>query len=274
MNHYAGMDLHSNNTVVVIIDQDEKWVAKHRLKNDLSTIIEFCKPFKASLSGIVVESTYNWYWLVDGLMESGFNVHLANPAKIESNPGKKHTNDFDDAYYLAHLLRVNNLPQGYIYPKEQRSLRDLLRKRGILVQKRTDFLLSLINLVNRTIGRSIAGNELVSYSDARLRELFKDDFNYISARYSMHCIRFLSKQIKQLEKIVLMVAKGHEYYKKLQTVPGIGKILGLTITLETGDISRFKDRGDFVSYCRGTGSKQITNKKKRAKSIEKVVTSI
>ena len=269
MKHYAGMDLHSNNTVIVIIDEDEKWVFKRRVKNNLPAIIEICQPFKTSLNGIVVESTYNWYWLVDGLKEAGFEVHLANPAKIESCPGKKHRNDFDDAYYLAHLLRTNNLPRGYIYPRESRGLRDLLRKRSIIVQKRTDFLLSLINLANRTTGSCIRGNELANYTDQQLLELFKDEFIYISARESMQCIRFLTQRIGKLEKMVLMVAQHHPYYQKLNTVPGIGKILGLTISLETGDIHRFADSGHFVSYCRGVGSKQISNGKKKGEKNRK-----
>jgi transposase len=269
MNHYAGMDLHSNNTVIVIIDDAERWIVKRKVPNDLSKIIEVCNPFKLTLRGVVVESTYNWYWLVDGLMGQGFKVHLAHPGKIEGRPGKKHTNDYDDGFHLAHLLRMNNLPEGYIYPKETRGLRDLLRKRGILVKKRTDFLLSIINSINRTTGDCINGDELSHYTDVQLREIFEDDFNYISARSSMQCIHFLNKQIARLEKIILMVAKSHPYYQKLLTVPGIGKTLALTISLEVGDISRFKDRGDFVSYCRGVGSKQTTNGKKKGEKHRK-----
>jgi transposase len=263
MDHYVGLDLHSNNTVAVLIDQNEKWVLKRKLPNSLPKILELLRPYKPTIKGVVVESTYNWYWLVDGLEEAGFRVHLANPGQIEGRPGKKHTNDFDDAFYLAHLLRMNNLPQGYIYPKESRGLRDLLRKRSILVRKRTSFVNSLINLYSRHTGEPITGQQLLKYSQAQLQEIFADDAIYISARSSLHCIRFLSKQIDRIEKVVLMVHRHHPYFKKLQTVPGIGKILALTISLEMGDIGRFGDRGNFVSYCRGVGSKQISNGKKK-----------
>lgn len=269
MKHYAGLDLHSNNTVVVVINEEENWELKCKFPNDSSRIVEALEPFKSTLKGVVVESTYNWYWLVDILQANGFKVHLAHPAQIEGRPGKKHTNDFDDAFHLAHLLRMNNLPQGYIYPKESRGLRDLLRKRSILVRKRTSFILSLINLYNRHTGNCIDGNQLEKFSNAQLQEVFKDEALYISARASLECVRFLKKQIAGVEKIVLMVHQSHPYFKKLQTVPGIGKILALTISLETGDISRFPDRGNFVSYCRGVGSKQTSNDKKKSEKHRK-----
>jgi transposase len=89
------------------------------------------------LQGIVVESTYNWYWLVDGLMATNYRVHLANTTAIEQYKGLKHTVDQSDARWLAHLWRLGILPEGYIYPKEERAVRDLLRKRSQLVRQRT-----------------------------------------------------------------------------------------------------------------------------------------
>ncbi|MCG8673747.1 MAG: IS110 family transposase [Pseudomonadales bacterium] len=269
MKHYAGLDLHSNNTVIVIINEEEERVLKRKVSNDLSLIVELLSPFKESLEGVVVESTYNWYWLVDGLMESGFKVHLAHPGHIEGPRGKKHTNDYDDSFHLAHLLRMNNLPQGYIYPKASRGLRDLLRKRSILVRKRTSFVLSLGSLYNRYTGVYMEGKQLEKLTVAQLQEIFKDETTYISARSSLQCIKFLNTQISQVEKIVLMVHQSDPYYQRLQTVHGIGKILALTISLETGDIRRFAHRGDFVSYCRGTGSRQTSNGKKKGEKNRK-----
>ena len=108
----------------------------------------------------MVESTYNWYWLVDGLMEQGYRVHLANTAAIQQYNGLKYTDDDSDARWLAHLLRLGVLPQGYIYPREQRPVRDLLRKRGQLVRQRTANLLSIQNLYTRNTGSSLSANEI------------------------------------------------------------------------------------------------------------------
>jgi len=85
----------------------------------------------------VVESTYNWYWLVDGLQEEGYKVHLANPSAIKQYEGLKHTDDKWDSFWLAHMKRLNILPEGYIYPKEELPVRDILRRRLLFVQQRT-----------------------------------------------------------------------------------------------------------------------------------------
>ena len=126
MKYYGGIDLHSNNAVLVIIDEQDKVIYEKRLANDLELILEVLAPYKQQLSGLVVESTYNWYWLVDGLQEAGFIVHLANTTAIKVYEGLKHTNDKTDAFWLAHILRLGLLPEGHIYPKEDRGLRELL----------------------------------------------------------------------------------------------------------------------------------------------------
>ena len=117
---YCGIDLHSNNSVVVVMDEADRVVFKQRVPNDLALIIGVLKPYGDGLAGIVVESTYNWYWLVDGLMAAGFHVHLANTAAIKQYSGLKHADDADDAAWLAHLLRLGILAEGYIYPRAER----------------------------------------------------------------------------------------------------------------------------------------------------------
>ena len=94
VNHYVGMDLHSDNVCPVIIDDAERWKLKRRLKNDLSVILLTLEPYRKTIRGIAVEATYNWYWLVDGLMKAGYKVYLAHPGALEGNSRKKHTNDF------------------------------------------------------------------------------------------------------------------------------------------------------------------------------------
>ena len=102
---YCGIDLHSNNSVISIIDDSDRVIQEKRLDNDLNTIHAFLQPYQQDIEGVVVESTYNWYWLVDGLMDYGYPVHLANTLAIQQYNGIKHTNDQTDARYLAHLLR-------------------------------------------------------------------------------------------------------------------------------------------------------------------------
>jgi transposase len=117
MKLYGAIDLHSTNSVTVVINEQDQVVYQKRLPNDLAQIAQQLSSYRRSLQGIVVESTYNWYWLVDGLMEKGYRVHLANTAAIQQYNGLKYTDDDSDARWLAHLLRLGILPEGYIYPK-------------------------------------------------------------------------------------------------------------------------------------------------------------
>src|SRR5712671_5664498 len=96
---YSAIDLHSNNSVVVVIDEEDRVVGRARLRNDLSLIVRWLEPYRGELAGVVVESTYNWYWLVDGLREVGFEVLLAQPAAIKQYEGLKHGGDESDAWF-------------------------------------------------------------------------------------------------------------------------------------------------------------------------------
>src|SRR5882757_4801813 len=120
---YAGIDLHSNNCVVSVIDETDRVLAEHRVGNEMERVIAVLQPHRSELVGVVVESTFNWYWLVDGLQDRGFVVHLANTAAMQTYSGLKHSDDRHDARHLAHLLRLGVLPTGFIYPKTQRAAR-------------------------------------------------------------------------------------------------------------------------------------------------------
>jgi transposase len=128
MTLYVGVDLHSNNNYVGIVDQENKHVFRKKLPNDLGKVLSVLEPFRTDVTGVAVESTFNWYWFVDGLMDNGYKVYLANPAAIQQYNGLKNIDDKRSAFFLADLLRLGILPTGYIYPKEERPVRDLLRK--------------------------------------------------------------------------------------------------------------------------------------------------
>ena len=149
---YGGIDLHGNNSVVVLINEQDQVLYQKRLPNDLATILKQLAPYHTEIEGLVVESTYNWYWLVDGLMEAGYCMHLANPAAIRQYSGLKYSDDHSDARWLAHLLRLGVLPEGYIYPKAQRPVRDLLRKRKNLIEQQSANVLSVQNIIARNLG--------------------------------------------------------------------------------------------------------------------------
>src|SRR5260370_17438421 len=157
---YSGIDLHSNNSVVAIIDDGDRVVAQKRLPNEIAKIVGFLARCKGEIAGVVVESTYNWYWLVDGLQDAGFHVHLDNTAAIKQYEGLKHSGDETDAQHLAHLLRLGILPTGTILPKEQRAVRDLARKRMQLVQSCTTHVLAVENIMARQLGGRMTSNQI------------------------------------------------------------------------------------------------------------------
>jgi transposase len=260
---YAGIDLHSNNSVVVVQDDEDNVVRRERLPNDLGTVAAWLEPYRKDLAGVVVESTYNWYWLVDGLMDAGYRMHLANTVAIEQYDGLKYRDDMSDARWLAKLLRLGQLPEGYIYPRTERAIRDLLRKRSQLVRQATMNLLSIQNLFARNRGKGISANHVKQLTPEAVAGAFEDPNVALAIQSSLKVLDCLREQIVVLEEAVHGQVRLCKGYKRLLTVSGIGKILALTIMLETGDIGRFREVGHYVSYARLVGSSHWTNGKRK-----------
>ena len=269
MDHFVGIDLHSNNSYIAVIDTDNNRTFKKKARNNLSEIIKHLAPFEKQIKGIVVESTYNWYWLVDGLIDNGYKLHLANPSAIKQYEGLKYSDDITDAFHLANLLRLGILPEGYIYPKHERPLRDLLRKRIHLVHHRTALILSFQNLVARNLGSKMHVSTISKLNEEDLEELFEDEYLILSAKASISTIHFLRSRIVQLEKVIAKAAKLKSEYELLKTVPGIWNILAQMIMLETGPIERFKKVGNYASYCRCVQSNRFSNSKSKGKGNRK-----
>jgi len=269
MEFYVGIDLHSNNHYIGIIDGEGREVFKKKGQNDLGGILETLDPFKDLIQGVVIESTFNWYWLVDGLMDSHYKVHLANTTAIQQYSGLKYSDDTSDALWLAEMLRLGILPEGYIFPKKLRAVRDLLRKRLQLVQHRTALLLSMKGMISNCLGRNITRSTLTKLNNESIEELFSDAYQTMSATSLQAVIESLSNQIKKIEKVVVKEVSLKKEFKKLLTVNGIGTILGITIMLETGDISRFSAVGNYSSYCRCVPSKKMSNGKNKGSGNKK-----
>jgi transposase len=270
MKLYTGLDLHSSNSYLGIIDETGKKIFKQKLPNDRERILEALKPYKDDIAGIVVESTYNWYWLVDLLMESGYQVHLANPAAIKKYAGLKFADDQHDAFWLAEMLRLGILPEGYIYPREDRPIRDLLRKRMHLVRLRTSLIVSLQNILSRNNGFKLKTSDVKFLTEDRVTpSLAGNEDIALAGMVSKESIDHLTRQIKKIETVLEDRLELKPPYAKLQSVFGVGKILALTIMLETGPISRFAKVGNYASYCRKVSSKWISNAKKKGKGNKK-----
>ena len=267
--NYSGIDLHSNNCVVSITDERDRVVAEKRLPNDLSKLLAFLHPWREEMVGVVVESTFNWYWLVDGLQAAGYQVHLANTCAIKKYEGLKHSGDETDARHLAHLLRLGILPTGTILPPEHRAVRDLARKRMQLVRSRTTHILAVENILARQQGTRISSNQVKQLTVEMLDRLPVPEDVVFALKANVAVITTLSGQIELLEKRLQERVGERPEYRLLTGVPGIGRVLATAILLETGPIERFPGVGHFASYARCVDSVHRSNGKKKGEGNTK-----
>lgn len=269
MKMYAGIDLHSSNNYVGIINSNHERVFGKRLPNCINTVRLALEPFRNKLAGIAVESTYNWYWLVDGLQSDGYKMHLANPSAIQQYEGLKHADDKWDSFWLAQMLSLNILPTGYIYPLQRRPIRDLMRRRLKFLNQRTSHILSLQSMLTRHLAIQLNGNKIKQLKPDDIDKLFDDPFLALAAKNNITTIEFLDTKIKQMEKAILETTKLDKQFEVITSMPGVGKILGLTVMLEADDFSRFASPGNYASYCRCVKSERISNKKKKGQGNHK-----
>jgi len=195
--------------------------------------------------------------------------NLANPSAIRQYEGLKHSDDKHDAFFLAQLLILGILPQGYIYPKEDRPVRDLARKRMFLVKHKTAHILSLQSLIARCCNQRVSSNQIRTFSSADLRQLLKEEHLVLSAQANLDSIAFIKQQIHRLEKVIRSKLKLSQSFNGLLTVPGIGQILAMTIMLEVGNIGRFAKVGNFTSYCRCAPTQRLSDGKSKGSGNRK-----
>jgi len=249
--------------VVVVSYEADRLLLLRRLANYAAAILALLAAHRDDLVGVVVESTYNWYWLVDALQEDGYPVHLANTAAIKRYEGLKHSDDEDDAAYLAQLLRLEILPSGYICPPAARAVRDLARKRMQLVRSRTAQVLSVENMLSRQTGagmRSYAVQRLTAQAVASLG-FHPDVGRALCANVAV--IQTLNREIDKLEQRLHQCVRLRPEFGLLTSVPGIGQTLATLIMLEVGTIERFAAVGNFASYARCVDSARLSNGKKK-----------
>jgi len=246
---YCGIDLHARDSVICIIDETERIYLREKIPNRLEVFLSHLNTFTPKPS-IVVESTINWYWLVDGLMDAGFEVTLAHTLGLSMITGAKVKTDKRDAFVLARLLRLGAVPKGYIYPKEQRPVRDLLRYRNSLVRRRAAEYGSLWKMLAQygivcptpDFHRHLTEEQLAEHLDHPVLRK--------QGAMTIERIHAYTRQIKEIEDTLLATVKDRPEFNLLQTIPGVGTILALTIYYETGDIGRFAGPKQFSSYCR------------------------
>lgn len=249
----CGIDLHARQMYVCVMDrQGKKLVHTNILGNDFDYFLKRVEPYRHDLT-VVCECTFNWYWLADACFEAGLTFVLAHALYLKAIHGGKNKNDRIDSEKLAHLLRANLIPPSYVYPAAKRPVRALLRQRIYYVWQRAD-------LLARIASHQLAeGHTPVRQSrrdrgpwEERLLATYEHPLHKVTLSIDMAMIRAYDEQLLRLERELLAATQqiASRDYALLNTVPGIGRSLGLTILHEIDTIERFPTVRDFCSYCR------------------------
>ena len=269
MTLYGGIDLHSNNMVVILINEGQNVINQKSFKNDSDRLLHWLEPYRSQIGCLAIESTFNWYWLVDQLQQADYPVKLAHPLAMRQYCGLKYTNDHTDAFWLAKQLRLGILPEGYIYPYEQRGLRELMRTRMKVKQRHIQLVNQLKSAIHRYSGYRLTVNQLARLTSSDLATYLPDDYSAASCRSFHRQMLDHANELKSLEDQAKQALQKDDTFQRLLGVPGVGDILALVIQLETGSISRFPNAGHYSSYCRCVKSDKFSNGQKKGTNNDK-----
>lgn len=250
----CGVDLHSERMYMCLMNREGKVLVHREINgNDFAYFMQRVEPYKHDLT-VTCECTFNWPWFADACHAAGLKFILAHAFYLRTITNGKHKNDREDSKELADVLRTNRIPPAYVYPKARRAIRNLLRRRISFVALRAHLLGHL------QCEQMVQGLKPVKRKQSRFRDSWFDKLmeNYddpdvkMSAEADMFMVKAYDDAILKLETRLLHHAKDEHSreFQLLQTIPGIGEILALTILYEIDDIHRFPTVQDFSSYCR------------------------
>ncbi len=249
MEFYCGIDLHAKSSQVCVIDGEGEVHVNQKVPNRLRGLLSILEPFEPKPQ-VVVESTFNWYWLIDGLQDAGFEVTLAHTLGLYMITKAKVKTDRRDARTLANLLRIDAVPKAYIYPKETRPVRDLVRVRTQVVRLRSAEYTCLRKLFYQLGLSEHTRKEVLELEEGDIEKLIRDPEMKLPAQQRLERISLYNAQIWELEKLIVKAAKQQPGYLRLLELPGFGKVLAAITFYEIGDIGRFRTAKNFSSYCR------------------------
>ena len=260
---YCGIDLHANQMYACVVDQaGEKRLHRNFKTRQSNKFFDEIKPFEREIV-IGCESTFNWYWLADACRERQIPFVLGHALYLKAIHGGKVKNDKVDSEKLAYLLRGGNFTTAFAYPQELRATRDLLRRRTHLVRLRAETL-THIQIVNHQVNLPPFEKKLTYKSNrAGIAARFENPSVRTSVELDLDLLGHYDEQIRKLESHLEKSAKlddPHNFFR-LQTIPGVGRILAMTMLYEIYDIKRFPSVGKFLSYCRLVKGSHTSNGK-------------
>lgn len=247
---YCGIDLHARTMYLCILNQEGKILLHRDIKTNPEIFLKTIAPYREDIV-VAVECIFTWYWLADLCSEENIPFVLGHALYMKAIHGGKAKNDKIDAYKIATLLRGGMMPMAYVYPSDMRATRDLLRRRTHLVRKRAELLAHIQN-TNHQYNLPDTGKLAYKSKRKGVAERFQDISIQKNIALDLSLIDHYDQLLLPLEQDLSIIAKVHDAdsYFRLRSIPGIGRILGLTILYEIHDIDRFPTVQDFVSYCR------------------------
>ena len=249
--HYCGIDLHAKTMYVCILDRDGQVLLHRNLPSSPKAFLEAVAPFRESLV-VAVECIFTWYWLADLCAAEGIAFVLGHALYMKAIHGGKAKNDRIDALKIATLLRGGMLPRAYAYPAGMRATRDLLRRRLHLVRKRGQ-LLAHIQMTSHQYNLPPLGKRIAYPSNREgVADHFEDRVVKKSIAVDLALLERYDALLTDLELYLVRQAKQHDAqaFHQLRTIPGVGKVLALTILYEIHDVHRFDRVQQFASYAR------------------------
>ena len=249
--HTCGVDLHGRNLYLCILDQEGQIRLHKRLRSDPELFLQAIAPYRDDLV-VGAECIFCWYWLADLCADQGIPFVLGHALYMKAIHGGKAKNDRIDSHKIAVLLRSGAFPFAYTYPRRMRSTRDLLRRRLHFARKRAELLTHIQNTFTQYNLPRPPGRLTRAPNRQDLAELFDDPAVQASIQADLSLLDHYDALIPDLESTVLQQARIHDpdNLRRLQSIRGVGKILGLTLLYEIGDIDRFPSVQDFSSYAR------------------------
>jgi len=248
---YCGIDLHARTMYVCILNQDGE-ILRHR--NMQASPEPFLKAIAPSREDIVVgvECLFTWYWQADLCAQHGIAFVLGHALYMQAIHGGKAKNDKIDAQNIAILLRGGRLPQACVYPAAMRATRDLLRRRLHLTRKRAELLAHVQNTNSQYNLPALRKQLTYKANREGVAERFPDPAVQKSVEVDLALLDYYDRLLSAVELTIVQTAKQHtaQTLYRLQSVPGIGKILSVVLLDEIHDLARFPRVQDVVSYCR------------------------
>ena len=268
---YCGIDLHTKKMYVCILNHIGEIVAHRNLNTDPRSFLEFIAPFREDVV-VAAECMFTWYWVADLCAGERIPFVLGHALYMKAIHGGKAKNDRIDAHKIAVLLRGGLIPVAYVYPPHMRSTRDLLRRRLHLTRKRAELIAHIENTLHQYNLPPL--HKKIAYKANRegVAELFPDLSVQKSIQLDLDMLDSYDQLLPRLEHEISLIAKTHDAdsYFRLRSIPGIGRILGLTILYEIHTINRFPTIQDFSSYCRLVKSAKESGGKKYGTSGAKI----